>query len=310
MKTGADRCKPEYGFSLVELLIAMAIGLVLLGAILSVYLGTSVAVRQSDTVSRMNEDAAIALETLARHIRMAGYSEPLVMAGRNAAAIDGAQRVAQITDSNLAGEGLKGCDGGFDSSTADWNNLSCRSSSTGSDAIAVRYQGDEYNTDPNASNNATDCLGQAVTGTTASAVSGRPDYVLVQARFFISSKQELSCAGNGSASGSPNFIAQPLVGGVEKMRLRYGIASDTAENQIVRFATADQVNALGGTAEQNWGQVVAVRICIQMVGADPDQGQAVSYYDCDGVKQSPSDKYLHRTFSTTVSVRNRVRIAQ
>jgi hypothetical protein len=47
-----------------------------------------------------------------------------------------------------------------------------------------------------------------------------------------------------------------------------------------------------------------------MVGSDPDQGQAVPYYDCDGVKQTPSDKYLHRIFSTTVSIRNRVKIAQ
>jgi len=306
MKPLTGYSKLNSGYSLVELLIAMAIGLVLLGAILSIYLGTSVAGRQSNTVSRMSEDAGIALETLARHIRMAGYSEPLLMAGRNAATANAAGQVAQFADSNLTGEGLKGCDGGFDSNTADWSNLACKSSTTVPDAIAVRYQGDQYNTDPNASNNATDCLGQAVTGTTPSAVSGRPDYVLVQARFFINSNQELSCAGNGNAS----FGAQPLVGGVEKMRIVYGIASDSTDNQIVRFASASEINALGGTTAQNWGQVVAVRICIQMVGADPDQGQAVPYYDCDGVRQSPSDKYLHRTFSTTVSIRNRVRIAQ
>ena len=298
--------KLDSGYSLVELLIAMAIGLVLLGAILSIYLGTSVAGRQSNTVSRMSEDAGIALETLARHIRMAGYSEPLLMAGRNAATANAAGQLAQFADSNLTGEGLKGCDGGFDSTTADWNNLACKSSTTGPDAIAVRYQGDQYNTEPNASNNATDCLGQAVTGTTASAVSGSPAYVLVQARFFINDKQELSCAGNGNASLS----AQPLVGGVEKMRLLYGIASDSTENQIVRFATAAQVNALGGTSEQNWGQVVAVRICIQMVSTNEDQGKAVPFHNCDGVLTTPTDKYLHRTFSTTVSLRSRAGIAQ
>ena len=312
MKMHADPCQPESGFSLVELLVAMAIGLVLLGTVLSIYLGTSVAGRQSDTVSRMNEDAAIALDVLARHIRMAGYSEPLLMAGRNAATANAAGQVEQFSDSNLAGEGLKGCDGGFDSTTANWNNLSCKSSNTGPDAIAVRYQGDSYNTEPNASNNATDCLGQAVSQTTASAVSGSPAYVLVEARLFINSKQELSCAGNGGgdANTSPSYTSQPLVSGVEKMRLLYGVASDSTENQIVRFATAADINGLGGTTDQNWGQVVAVRICIQMVSANPDQGQTVMYYDCDGTSKTPTDKYLHRVFSTTVSIRNRVRIAQ
>ena len=61
MTRPANKPFAQSGFSLVELLIAMAIGLVMLGAILSIYMGTTVAGRQSDTVSRMGEDASIAL---------------------------------------------------------------------------------------------------------------------------------------------------------------------------------------------------------------------------------------------------------
>ena len=304
MKSPANQSSAQSGFSLVELLIAMAIGLVLLGAILSIYIGTTVAGRQSDTVSRMSEDASIALETLARHIRMAGYSQPMVTAGGNSATVN--EQEAQTVDSNFAGGGLKGCDGGFSRTTDLWDALTCTNTSTQPDDIAVRYEGDSFNTEAAGGNNASDCLGQGVGTNTNSAVKSGVQFTLVEARFFVSGNNELSCAGNGQAS----FISQPLVAGVEFMRVRYGIARDNTESQVTSFATAAEINALGGNADQNWGRVVAVRICIQMVSASQDQDKSVPYYNCDGTLTTPTDKYLHRAYSTTVSVRNRTGIAQ
>jgi len=303
-----SRCSPssytQSGFSLVELLVAMAIGLVMLGAILSIYMGTTVAGRQSDAVSRMGEDATIALETMARHIRMAAYSTPILMAARNAATVNG--QVVQLADSNFAGAGIKGCDGGFSRTTASWDNLICTNSSTQPDDIAVRYEGDSFNTEAAGGNSASDCLSQGVAENANSAANSSLQYVLVESRFFVSANKELSCAGNGQAS----FTSQPLVTGVEFMRVRYGIASDSTESQVIFFATAAEVNALGGSADQNWGRVVAVRICIQMVSPSEDQGKVVPYHNCDGDLITPTDKYLHRAYSTTVSVRNRAGIAQ
>lgn len=296
--------KAQSGFSLVELLIAMAIGLVMLGAILSIYMGTTVAGRQSDTVNRMGEDATIALETMARHIRMAGYSKPILMAVRNSATVDG--QMAQIADSNFAGAGLKGCDGGFSSTNDNWDSLACTNSSTQPDDIAVRYEGDSFNTEAAGGKSASDCLSQGVASTTNSAITGSTPYALVESRFFVSADKELSCAGNGNAA----LTAQPLVSGVEFMRLRYGLASDSTESQVIRFATANEVNALTGNADQKWGRVIAVRICIQMVSPSEDQGKAVPFYNCEGTLTTTRDKYLHRTFSTTVSVRNRAGISQ
>ena len=304
MKRHAHRASQEGGFSLVELLVAMAIGLVLLGAILSIAMGTSLAARQSHTVSRMGEDASIALETLARHIRMAGYSQPVLMAARSAVTVDG--QLVQLVDSHLAGAGLKGCDGGFSSTSAAWESLTCTNASAEPDDIAVRYEGDSFTTEAAGGKSASDCLSQGVRHNAISAVNSSVQYALVESRFFISSNKELSCAGNGNAA----FTAQPLVSGVEFMRVHYGIASDTTGSQVVRFASAHEVNALGGNPDQNWGRVVAVRICLQMLSASQDQGTAVDYINCDGVLTSPPDKFLHRTFSTTVSLRNRAGIAQ
>ena len=304
MKIGARESVQYRGFSLLELVLAMAIGLVLLGAMLSLYAGTSLAGRQSYTVSRMAEDASIAHETLARHIRMAGYSQPILMAAPHGVTVDG--QLIPVADSNLAGAGLKGCDGGFRSTNAAWEALICTNANTEPDDIAVRYEGDSFNTEAAGGKSASDCLGQGVSNNSFSAVNSSVQFTLVESRFFVSANKELSCAGNGNAA----FTAQPLVSGVEFMRLRYGVAKDSVGTQVVRYATATEVNALGGNADQNWSRVVAVRICIQMVGASEDQGKAVDYINCDGVFTRPSDKFLHRTFSTTVGLRNRIGIAR
>lgn len=304
MKRQHPRQSEQQGFSLVELLVAMAIGLVMLGAVLSMYLANTLASRQSEAVTRMGEDASIALETMARHIRMAGYSQSKLLAPRNTATVAG--QAMQVVDSNLGGAGLKGCDGGFSSTTASWATLACTNLRTQPDDIAVRYEGDRFNTEAAGNDKASDCLGQGLSDNATSAINPSTLFTLAESRFFISAKKELSCAGNGSAG----FVSQPLVAGVEFMRLGYALASDDTESQVVQFATAAQVNAQSGSAEQNWSRVVAVRICLQMVSANEDQGMAVPFHDCDGLLHTPSDKYLHRTFSTTVSVRNRMGIAQ
>ena len=314
MKLRKPRLKPQTGFSLIELLIAMAISLVVLGGLFAIYIGSAQGGRQSDSVTLMGEDATVALETLSRHIVMAGYSWPVRFQPRNAVLYDG--QIVQPPDSNFAGTGVRGCDGGFTSSSDNgaWDNLAC-ANGTGSDAISVRYEGDIYNTEPIA--NAlgvqlpTDCLSQGVESNADSAVDASVRYTLIESRFFINGNSELSCAGNmKDATGAVRFAPQPLVSGIEKMQLRYGIASDATANQVVFFAKAREVDALGGSADQKWARVIVVRICLQMVSPLADQLQPIPYIDCDGVKQQARDNYLRRAFTTTVSLRNRIGVAQ
>ena len=313
VKMRRARHQPENGFSLVELLIAMAIGLVVMGGLFAIYIGSAQGGRQSDSVTRMGEDATVALETLARYIVMAGYSWPVRFQPRNAVLFDG--QIVQPPDSNFAGAGVRGCDGGFTSGSdkGAWENLAC-ANGNGSDAISVRYEGDIYNTEPVA--NAlgvllpTDCLSQGVETNADSAVDATVKYTLIEARLFINQNSELSCAGNAkNSSGAVTFAPQPLVSGVEKMQLRYGIANDSTANQVAFFGNAATVDALGGSKDQNWGRVIVVRVCLQMVSPIADQLQPVPYTDCDGVRQTPRDNFLRRTFTTTVSLRNRIGVA-
>ncbi|HSH42816.1 MAG TPA: PilW family protein [Arenicellales bacterium] len=68
----------QYGMSLIELMIAMTISLVVIGAVSGVYLSTSRSYTQDEMLSRMQENARYALHVLSKDLSMAGYWGPLI----------------------------------------------------------------------------------------------------------------------------------------------------------------------------------------------------------------------------------------
>lgn len=61
------------GFSLVEMMVAMTIGLVLVGAGIAVYANSRAAYTVNESISRLQENARYALEEITRDLRLAGY---------------------------------------------------------------------------------------------------------------------------------------------------------------------------------------------------------------------------------------------
>lgn len=68
LKTNANK-----GFSLVELLVAMALGSVLLGGVIQVFLGSKQAYVFNEELGWIQENARFATEFMTRDLRMAGY---------------------------------------------------------------------------------------------------------------------------------------------------------------------------------------------------------------------------------------------
>jgi type IV pilus assembly protein PilW len=77
----------QQGFSLVELMVGMVLGLLLLGAIMQVYLSTKLTFNTQDEKSALEESGRYALDVLARDVRIAG------LAGCNSRFMPGAQRL-------------------------------------------------------------------------------------------------------------------------------------------------------------------------------------------------------------------------
>lgn len=72
------------GMSLVELMIAMTLGLVTVGAVGYIYLGTSKTYRTQDSLARLQEGARYAFEVITSDLRMAGATGCSYSTARNA----------------------------------------------------------------------------------------------------------------------------------------------------------------------------------------------------------------------------------
>jgi type IV pilus assembly protein PilW len=70
------RVKPGVpgGFTIIELLLALALGLTLSGAITKIYLQNNASMQQDEQIARLQENARYALKLLAREISMAGFA--------------------------------------------------------------------------------------------------------------------------------------------------------------------------------------------------------------------------------------------
>ncbi len=301
------------GFSLIELLVSMTLGLVMVGALVSL-LSTSLQTNsQTSNSAQMTEEGGLALEFLARYVRMAGFSPPLANASGASVLVNGVQ--TQAIESDFAGAGLRGCDGGFTDATAAWESLSCQAGSNPS--IALRFQGDLDNTEPSKPDLPstpalpTDCLAQKITSKAPSIYDATREVTIVEARFTVNSNAELVCGGNGNS-----FTAQPLFGNTEGLRISYGLAADGRSTQVLRYvnaATADTLLLADGSSasvDQRWSRVVSVKICLVVRAGTPDQSQPTPYVDCDEHTVTPSDKYLRRSISTVVTLRNRSALIQ
>ena len=258
------------GFSLIELMISLAIGLLVVVASLSAYLGASSASKLAEAQGRMNDDAQAALTILTQQLGMAGYNP--IQPSRT----DATRRnpVYGLTGSDFA---LRGCDGPFSNVTtaAHIDELRCKDGATGS--VAVSYEADRFNTVPTAGL-PTDCLGFELGPITATFPAEPPSkadttavYFVADNRFYIANAAprdtpSLYCKGNGQ-----NSAALPLVENVEDMQFTYGAVADSSQVKDASVAGYLSAQALGQLPPQSstvpadadrWGRVISVRVCV------------------------------------------------
>jgi type IV pilus assembly protein PilW len=321
MKLRQNTWSPRYrnrGLSLIELMVSLVIGLVIMIAVVSAYIGASGATRVAEAQARMNEDGQAVLTILSQQLRMAG---------NNPKQVDYDVSTPRHPVYNTVTYIVRGCDGKFsDIAAADISALACAGGG-GPDAIAVTYEADRYNTVPTAGGAPTDCLGQALTVLTATpkvwngtaSVPTNVTYTVAENRFYVGTSTavvspSLYCKGNGGGGAA---AAQSLVENVEDLQFVYGTAPSTATPSTLAVAgylnAGDLATATGlsgmATEEARWGQVVTVRICAVIRSEKPivQDLDSARYVQCDGtVNTAPADLRLRRAYSTTVVLRNRV----
>lgn len=296
----------QRGRTLLELMISISIGLVVIGAVFVVYLGTTASSRQSSANNRISEDAAIAMAILGNNLRMAGYSPPRALFSPGSALVDGVKAV--VPDRHYVGPAIRGCDFGFSSAAnVAFDLITCNpSSSPGPAAFVVRYEGDSFNTIP-ISGNPSDCLTNGITANTVSAYDAT-NYKLVESRFSVDTSAsngtpELYCAGSG---GAAPFTRQPLMQFVENMAISYGIAEDNLGGNVVRYVSQTQLDAITpGTTDSLWARVVSVKLCLVLRSETRDQNGGGNYIDCAGNSVASPNGFIRRSFTSVFALRNR-----
>ena len=316
------------GFSLIELMISLAIGLIMMVVVFSAYLGASAAGRIAEAQGRMNEDAQTALTVLTQQLRMAGNNptqpDRTEKSRRNPAynPYDAATFVNIPATASPSSFSIRGCSKNFSNITSATrlDALVCpNGTGYSANSIAVSYEADAFNsiqTDPGIP---ADCLGAALTSTQVNFPAENPSgpyfYSVAENRFYIdvstANVPSLYCKGNGQ-----NSLAQPLVENIEDLQLTYGVvkaltaAADLKTASISGYLQANEFMAKIALPDDaaRWAQVVAVRICIvarseAKVATDLASAR---YTKCDGnIENAPLDLRLRRAYTTTVVLRNR-----
>ena len=73
MRRPSHRLKNQKGFSLIELMIALVIGLILIAGVLQVFVGSTVTYSMQSGLSKIQENGRFAMSFLSRDLRQAGY---------------------------------------------------------------------------------------------------------------------------------------------------------------------------------------------------------------------------------------------
>lgn len=280
----------QSGFTLIELLISMALGMVIIGALVVMYLSGSTATRNAQAQGQMNEDAQMALGVFTQELRQAGYN-PVRGAG---------------SQNNLGqgGWNLYACNTGFtDATVANMSALTCAGS--GGFALAVAYEGD-LTTGKNTSGGLPmDCIGNGV----AAAGAG---YYTMQSRIAITNNT-LTCRGSGNLAQS-----QVLAENIESATVNFAVAEPAVTNsQNVRgylsasgIITPTDASLAALTMVERWNKVVAAQVCVVVRSENAvlgDLGTSAtkpSYQNCAGADVDITDGRMRRAYRTTVLLRN------
>lgn len=331
MKYKKELTDSANGFTLVELLVAMALGIVLSGTIVNVYLENKRSFMQDEEVARLQENGRFALNMLKREITMAGFFAQIADASK----LTTGTVTGDCTSGNWALSPIDSVDLINNVSTAlntlqgeAWTCLTVADLQAGTDLISVKRSADRatlvdgsLNTGITAENDDQWYLRTADDNTSVgwsyvaasgsiptadkTAGSGVNYWEFYSSIFFI---REYSIS---AGDGVPSLCVRNLVGssmtsaaslncmveGIENMQLEIGIDAD-ADGVPERF------EASPSSAEMEDAVAVRVYLLVRSIEGLPGYTNNKAYQLGSTAVAATNDNFMRRVFSTTLSLRN------
>ena len=282
------------GFTLIEMMVALAIGMAVVGALIAAYLASFSSGRHSDALVQITEDATLALNVMRQQVAQAGFSQPHGVGGEGLVlhtfpAVFGCEAASfvDLQSSILVATNCQPTEP--DTATPDTLEVAFESSVLPAKA-SNGILGSSGSPEP------LDCLGNTFPKTHDDATGD--NYWLNDSKFYVSGGS-LYCHGPGNAAGAA------LVQNVETLQVTYGMANSAGGGQVAYYDVAPHP---GSTL---WANVVSVNLCVQVRSAAKviDKSSAATlgtWIDCRSAQRTSTDGYMRRTFTTTIVLQNKL----
>lgn len=316
--------KQQAGFSLVELMVALALSMTLGVAIVSVFVNNSYSFGQDENVARMQDDARHALREISFEVSMAGHYAELQVPD----IITADSGLSIGTDCGPAGE-VNWMYRTVEAGTGNGMSISSLDNASGSAAAAAHscfasgelLEGTDVVTIKRVmgaeagalraggiylrTNGTVGLLFKAPfpAAPTVTVAAPRADWEYRPTIYYI--RQYANAPGDGIPTlcrktlqgGTPSMATECLATGIEDLQIEYGI--DTSEDGHPNVYAANP----SLTEIQN---VVAARIFLLARTTDIDTRYTndKTYSISNAADYSPDDSFHRRVFSTNVSIQN------
>lgn len=285
------------GWTVVELLVALLLGLLIAWMSAGLLLAASTGYRHHSESSALNDSGQLALEVLAQAVRQAGYQD-----WDHAGA-------PVVVDAPIVGLDARSL-----SREAEGVSAPVPAVDGGSDVLAVRFAGS--GSGGNGDGSMLNCAGF---GVGAPADQGALGWSIFYVALDALGEPELRCKYRGAHGWGSDAIAR----GVESFQVLYGVDTDAVADGVPNaYLRAAAVSAMGAAY---WQRVCSVRVALLLRGAQgsmPDSPPAAfdlfgraytnAFGGADpGVRVDEAQMPLalqHRArqvFSATVMLRNR-----
>jgi type IV pilus assembly protein PilW len=275
-KSMQSRVRTQRGFSLVELMVGLTIGLLIVLAAIGSLVFTQATSSVVDDGARLQQKADAIFRNIGYHVTQAGAVD---LAQAPAAASSAPETAKVVFSANYTG---------FNTSPAgSIYNLYGENGATinDPDTLGVSYEKtfDPANPTDNTKTVSRDCLGNKPTGANGN----------VDNKFYLdTTTKDLMCLG-----AATNTAAQSIADGVEDFQVRYGVRTGLPGAEIYQYF--DAAPAL------DWTNIQSVQVCLQVIGDNKGNPKptALTLKGCNG-QTLPTDSYLRRVFKRTFSARN------
>lgn len=314
------RAPRQRGMTLVELMVAMAIGLFLMLVLSVAYLSSAKLFQTQNQLAELQDNGRAAIEVLTREARMAGYLGCVNEGSLAAAPFVSIQGYNSVKDyggiadtaafTNATGPVLVMRHGGYNSipvSSATPNSITAGKDVFGWDKTTPQLL-------------ISDCV--SATLFAAGAVTAEDQ------KTDITSPATNLPAYSDTARVRPVetstfFLATPVGHTQPSLYQRYSNGyvnvdlrvADNVADWHLSYATGandSQVDASGQTPAQvaatagAWASVKSLRVDLSLIGSKPVLTEPASYW-FDFSASTPTDKYLRKEMATTLALRNRIR---